>query len=243
MQASDLAHHNSCDLAYNGHVLVDKPKAELKSADFDVTGSGSIAPFDRDSGEWNPDLTINATVKKGGLVGGSKISDQLKEKDLKKMSELGLDFGDLVMGGVLLEDSSTDVHAFHGKMKVKKATELVVPDYQITLASDSTISASEDRIDARAVLVVRKELSARILDQAKKSSVDRFGKDLADFGETVIRKTLMNDKEELVLPFKLKGKLSKPEVSLDTVVNSIKDGVKDIGKSLLEGLLNSGDKK
>lgn len=243
VEAADLAHHNSCDLVYAGHVLVDKPRAELKSADFDVSGSGSIAPFDRESGEWNPDLTINATVKKGGLVGGSKLSDQLKAKDLKKMSELGLDFGDLLLGGVLQEDASTDVHAFHGKMKVKQETRLVVPDYDITVAKDGTISAGEDRIDAHVVLVVHKELSTRILAQAKKSSTEHFGEDLAGFGEAVIRKTLMDDKEQLVLPFRLKGKLSQPEVSLDTVVDSIKDGVKDLGRSLLEGLLKGGSKK
>jgi len=57
VQAADLANHNSCDLAYEGHVLVEKPVSELKSADFDVSGSGMLAPFDRTSGEWSPDLT------------------------------------------------------------------------------------------------------------------------------------------------------------------------------------------
>jgi hypothetical protein len=243
VQASDLANHNSCDLTYMGHVLVEKPVAELKSAAFDVSGNGNFAPFDRNSGEWAPDLTINATVKKGGLLGGTKIADQMKDKDMKRLIELGIDLGDLAAGGVLQEDASTDVHAFRGKMLVKQETRLVFPEYDITLANGSSISAADDQISAKAVLVARPDLSTRILAQAKKSSVEKFGEDLANIGEALVRNALVDAKGQLVLPFKLKGKLSKPEVSLDTVVNSIKDSMKDAGKTLLEGLLKGGGNK
>ena len=236
--ATDLANHNACLLSYQGHILLDKPDAALKSADFDVSGDGNVAPFDRESGEWNPDLTINATLKKDGLLGGAKIADQLREKDMKQMKKYGIELGDIAAGGVLQEDASTDVHAFHGKLIVKQDTKLAFPDYKITLAKGSTISAAEDTITAKAVLEASPALSTNILDQAKKSSVENFGQSLADIGEAIVRKALVDDKGRLVLALKLKGKLSNPEVAIDTAL----DSAKDMGKSLLEGILKGGGK-
>lgn len=52
--------------------------------------------------------------------------------------------------------------------------------------------------------------------------------------------TLMDSEKRLVLPFKAKGPMSKPDVQLDTVLNDIKDLLKDSRQEPPGGALQVG---
>jgi hypothetical protein len=153
------------------------------------------------------------------------------------MKDNGIDLGDIALGGVLGEDVSTVVHEVRGKLIVKKDTRLVFPQYEITLNDGTWFNAGEDAHIVRGSLIVGPELSTRILEQAKATANKKLGDGLGDLAVQALKATLMNAQGQLVLPLKSKGRMSKPEVSLDSKLNDAKDVLKDAGKSLLNGFL------
>jgi hypothetical protein len=233
----DLANHNQCGLEYEGTIRVEKLDGSPQTANFSIVGKGKLTPFDPATGEWDPDLVLEPTLKKGSLLGGLPLSQQLSEKDLKGMKDNGIDLGDIALGGVLGEDVSTVVHEVRGKLIVKKDTRLVFPQYEITLNDGTWFNAGEDAHIVRGSLIVGPELSTRILEQAKATANKKLGDGLGDLAVQALKATLMNSQGQLVLPLKSKGRMSKPEVSLDSKLNDAKDVLKDAGKSLLNGFL------
>ncbi len=237
VNASDLVNHNHCGLEYEGSIRVEKLDGSPQTANFSVVGKGALTPFDPATGEWDPDIVLEPTLKKGSLLGGLPLSQQLSEKDLKNLKDSGIDFGDIALGGVLGEDASTVVHEVHGKLIVKQDTRLVFPQYEITLNDGTWFNAGEDAHIVRGSLIVGPELSVRILDQAKVTANKKFGDGLGDLAVEALKATLMNAQGQMVLPLKSKGRMSKPEVSLDSKISDAKDALKDVGKSLLNGFL------
>jgi hypothetical protein len=233
----DLAHHNVCSLELSADIQLEKTDVAQTLVKCSLTGTGTIKPFDVESGEWNPDLTLELTVKKGSLLGGTLIKEQMRSKDAQKLKEYGIDLGDVALGGVLLEDVSTEVHLTKGKLIVKEDTRLVFPDYEIALAGGSWFHGRSDSHIARGELVVGAELSARILAQAEKSLAVKYGETLAGLAAQAAMTVLQDDQKRLVIKFKSKGKLSKPEVTWDNPLNDVKDILKNTGADLLNGLL------
>lgn len=237
VDAADLGAHNHCLFELGGNIRVEKPSERAQMADFTVEGGGDLKPFDAKTGVWSPDLNLTIKIKKGGLIGGMPMSRQMSAKDMERMKQYGLDLGDIAIGGMLQEDATTQVHIFgEGKTMVKQDTRLAFPQYEITLLDKSWFNARQDAHNAKARLVVSPELSARILEGAEKSLGEEYGESIGKLAVSVVSSTLMDTEKRLVLPFKAKGPMSKPDVQLDTILNDIKDLLKDTGKSLLEGL-------
>lgn len=236
---SDLANHNRCGFSFEGGIIIEEQGRKLQVANFSLLGNGSLRPFEENTGEWNPYLNLEVTVNKGGLIGGALIAEQLDKKDLQKLKDYGLELGDLALGGVLKEDVVTRVQHARGRTVMKQDTRLVFPQYEITLLEKSWFNAQQDSHLARAQLVVNQDLSTRILEGAKTSLGAKYGENLAALGIGVLGTTLMDEQKRIVLPFKSKGSLSKPDVDMDTLLNDVKDLLKDAGKSLLQGLLGN----
>ncbi len=234
---TDLVNHNRCGFYFEGGIRIEEKNQKDQVANFNLTGSGSMRPFDENTGEWSPDLNLEVKVKKGGLVGGALLTQQLDKKDLKKLNDYGLELGGIALGGVLQEDASTKIHQVRGKLFIKQDTKLVFPQYEITLLEKSWFNAQQDMHLVRAKLILSEDLSAQLLAGAKIALSAKYGESLASVGLGVLGTTLMDDKMRIVLPFKSKGSLSKPEVDMDSLLNDAKDLLKDAGKSLLQGLL------
>jgi len=235
----DLANHNRCGFEFSGTIKVDNPVNQVQGANFDVTGNGMLEPFEAQTGIWNPDLNLAVMIKKGGLLGGAPLAAQMKPKDLAKLKEFGLDLGTLALGGVLQEDASTEIHAVRSKLIVKKDTRLVFPDYEISLLSASWFNSPEDSHNTRGRLVASAELTNKLLGSAQTTLSERLGESLASIAIATVTATLLDEQKRLVLPFKSKGSLSKPEVGLDTALSGATDSLKDAGRDLLKGLLGN----
>lgn len=236
---ADLANHNRCGFSFAGGIRVEKAGQKAQIANFQLLGNGSLIPFDENTREWNPYLNLEVTVKKDGLIGGTLLAEQLDKKDLNKLKDYGLELGDIALGGVLKEDLVTRVQHARGRTVMKQDTRLVFPQYEITLLEKSWFNAQQDSHLVRARLAVNPELSARLLEGAKTSLGSKYGENLAGLGIGVLGTTLMDDQKRISLPFKSKGSLSKPDVDMDTLLNDVKDLLKDAGKSLLQGLLGN----
>ncbi|MFZ4764925.1 MAG: hypothetical protein ACOYMN_08205, partial [Roseimicrobium sp.] len=92
---ADLAVHNRCRFAFGGLFRVENTSEKIQIANFSVEGSGDAKPFDSTTGEWRPDLHLDVTIKKGGLLGGALLAQQVGAKDLERLKEWGVDLGDL----------------------------------------------------------------------------------------------------------------------------------------------------
>lgn len=226
----DLANHNHCKFKVGTSLRVEKTDTKLQMANFTLQGSGTVEPFDAKTGEWKPDTDLSVTLGKGGLIGGTPLEKQMSKKDLEKFTKLGIQFGDIAIGGVLVRDASTQIHAMPGgKLIVKQDTTLAFAQYEISVLEKSWFHAPQDQHNVGARLIISPELSARIVEDAKKalgSKVDAGV--LGDFVVEAAAKALMDDQKRLVLPYRAKGKLSDPQP--------------DFGK-LLDDLLESGSKK
>ncbi len=237
----DLANHNRCHFALEAKLRVEKDEPKSVLADFALTGSGDLAPFDTSTGLWNPDTDLAVTLRKGGLLGGTMLEKQMGKKDLEKLKEYGVQLGDIAIGGILQEDAITQIHALPGgKMIVKQDTTLAFQQYQITVLEKTWFNAPADQHSAKAKLTVSPELTIRILSDAEKALKEKFGTELlAKAAIALVRGTLMDSQKRLVLPFKAKGSMSKPAVDtdLDAALKNVQDLLKDQGANLLKGLL------
>jgi hypothetical protein len=242
-----LATHNSCVLDMKSGIKFVKTekKKEVTVADFAFEGKGRAAPFDAATGLWSPDLKLEILLKKGGLLGGLPLGKQLGKKDAKRVAEYGISLDDVAIGGVLTEETKTGVHVVRGsKIMLEGDTRFAFPQYEITMLDNSWFNAPEDAINARAKLVVSPELTQKILEDAKKVLAKELGaQELVGAVVDVIGVTLMDDQQRLAAPFRVKGQMSKPDVSLDTALTDVKDKLKDAGKSFLKGLFDGDEKK
>ncbi len=251
----DLAKHNRCSLQLEGSITLDQkitageePPVSKRLVCFDVTGSGFIRPFDAKSGEWDPDSTIKANIRKGAILGGVPLKEALRKKDMKKLGEWGIDFGEVSLGGVLGEDATADVHYYRGgKLIVKGDTRLVFPDYEVTLRDGSWFNTHEDEHRATCALLIGPALSKRLLSQVKMHVAEtdvakKFGGDLVGLAaEAAVKTALMDSAGRLGYKFISKGRLSKPVQEWDAeqlldIKDILKDAVKDAGTNLLKGL-------
>jgi hypothetical protein len=239
----DLANHNQCKFGLAANVAVEKSDPKSQFADFNLTGSGTVAPFDAKTGEWNPDIDLSLTMLQGGLIGGAPLSKQMGKKDIDRLDEYGVHLGDIAVGGMLKKDATTRVHLLPGgKMIIKQDTSFAFEDYEMLLAEKSWFNPTQDQHSARATLTVSEELSARILEDAKKSLSEKYGETLADIAVAAVKVALMKD-DKIVIPFKAKGPMSKPDVSLDNILQDIGDILKSAGKSFLDGLFKDATKQ
>ncbi len=241
-----LALHNSCDLSMDSAIKVVKTEKQQQNtvADFAVSASGKAKPFDATTGLWSPDLMLEILLKKGGLLGGTPLGKQLSKKDSKRVAEYGISLDGVSIGGVLTEDINARIHVIRGnKIMMNGDTRFAFPQYELTMFDNSWFNAPEDMINARAKLVVSPELTTKILEDAKTVLTKEFGsKTLVDGVVDVIGATLMDDQKRLEIAFRAKGQMSKPDVSLDTVLSDIKDKLKDAGKNFLKGLFDEPGK-
>lgn len=241
----DLAKHNRCSLQLAGSIELDQrvttgeaPPVSQKLARFDVTGSGFIRPFHAESGEWDPDFTIQARVGKGAILGGVPLKDALRGKDLKKLGEWGIDFGDVSLGGILGEDATADVHYFRGgKLIVKGDTRLVFPDYEITLRDGSWFNTHEDLHRATCALLIGSDLSKRLLAQVKAHIAKKYGGDVVgSVAEAFVKAALMDGQGRLEYKFISKGRLSRPSQEWDNPTSDVAEFLKQNGAAILEGI-------
>lgn len=242
----DLANHNRCQFSLDASLRVEKETPKMQIADFVLSGSGTLEPFDPKTGEWNPDTDLTVILRKGGLIGGAPLEKQIGKKDLEKLTEYGIKLGDIAIGGLLQSDATVKIHALPGgKMIVKQDTTLAFPQYEISIIEKSWFNAPQDLHNARAKLTIGPELTARILDDAEKALEEKVGAAfLAKAAVALVRGTLVDAQKRLVLPFKGKGPMSKPAVDmdLDAALKGVQDLLKDQGTNLLKGLFNVEEK-
>lgn len=236
---NNLAAHNRSNLKFAGDIKTAKTDSTEVTANFNVQGDGVFHPFAPDTGLWFPDLGLNILIKKGSSFGGAPLETQMREKDMKKMREYGLDLTGLAMGGVLQDDLVTQIHAIGSKMIIGRDTHLIFPDYGITLLQKSWINAAEDDHRLNGRFTANPELSQRVLSGAQAKLGEKYGDTVAALAQATINATFMDEQKRLIIPIKSRGPLSKPDVSLDGTIGDITDSLKSAGKSLLEGLLNN----
>ncbi|MEI6535565.1 MAG: hypothetical protein WCN98_09520, partial [Verrucomicrobiaceae bacterium] len=234
---ADLAKHDRCAMDFAADIRLEKTGVKLPLMVFSVSGDGSLRPFDVASGEWSPDLALKVKLKKGAVLGGTPMKEQMRDDDAKKLKDYGVDLGDIALGGVLGEDADTEFHRVREKLIVKKDTRLVFPQYEITLADGSWFNGHEDAHRANGILIVNADWSKGIMEQSEKALAAKYGDTIASLGVALLNTALLDDQKRLVLKFKSRGKLSKPDVSMDNVLNDIKDLLKDAGPNRLNGLL------
>ena len=98
-------------------------------------------------------------------------------------------------------------------------------------------TARSDAHIARGELVLGAEVSAKILEQAEKKLAAKYGETIAGLAAKAVTSVLQDEQKRMVIKFKSKGRLSKPEITWDNPLNDLKDLLKDAGASLLNGIL------
>ncbi|HSJ01494.1 MAG TPA: hypothetical protein VK956_03535, partial [Verrucomicrobium sp.] len=234
---ADLAAHNHCGFELAGAITFENLEKKLKLADINLQSKGSLEPFDVKTGEWMPDLNLEVTVAKGGLLGGMLMTDQLRKKDREKLEEYGLNLDGISLGGVLQEDAFVKVHQIRGKVIMKGDVRFVFPQYEIQLVDGSWVNASQDLHNVKGRLVLNADLTAKKLEEIRKSLADKFGADLTNTLFPTLAGTLLDSEKRLSLPFKSKGSLAKPDVGFDNIFADVKDLLKDSAAGFLKGLL------
>jgi hypothetical protein len=235
---TDLAHHNSCDVALSAKVIVEgraKIGDEIKPvrmADLSFTSTGKLQPFDAELGELIPLTTLELALPKGAILGGHMTIGDTASKD-KKFREMkdkfGFDISDIRIGGELQESMVVKLQSKAGRLDVLTDALFKFPEYTLAMKGGSWLDSGSDEQEMNLALTLSAPVAERIFTgaQQKVGDLSKLASQVFDDGEghTVI---------ELIGS----GKLSKPEFKLGGKAGAIQNALQGLGGGLLQGLLN-----
>src|SRR5262249_49581922 len=141
------------------------------------------------------------------------------------------------LGGLLSQDASTKIHALPGgKWIVKQKTTLAFADYEISVDEQSWINAPQDMQSMKATFIIAPQLSALIVEDAKKmfaedpdaqhsgekpNVLESVASAAAPWLTDIVAAGLMDDQKRLVVPYRSKGKLSDPKIDFGGLWNDL----------------------
>lgn len=234
---NDLAHHNHCSFDLKADFNVHDQREDRQVGDVKLTGSGSLKPFNADTGFADPFYEFSLKVEKDSLVGGAPLMEQLNKKDREKLEKYNIDLAGLTLGGKLKEDALFQLKGHGARVAFANPLKMSFPQYDIQVLQESWWDSAADDHEIKLVLVGDAELTKTILNQAEKALEETLGGNLAAIAKATVQGTLMNEEGRLVLPLKSQKRLSKPDVRLDNALGDIQDTLKDAGRSFLRSLL------
>lgn len=238
LDPENLHSHNSANFEFGGSLAIDgeldgKPERYLQ---LKVSGSGSIAPFNSDTGALEPAWSSTLVLHQGSRVETFPLVEKL-QKELADIDTSGVDLSEFNLRGELTADTSTRLAHRQGRFTLEQPLPLSFPDTIITLDAGSWADSGTNQHEVNGVVAASDELTAKVvaeLDQylAKKTK----GLVSGGFSETILGPVMTDGK--IAIGFISVGDLSDPKADIVTPFGKLTelkdtlDGLKDAFKGL-----------
>jgi hypothetical protein len=239
-----LLDHNSANLELSAWIGVDSVEKNTRYLDLLFEGSGAVQPFDPESGELDPSLSAQVTVRKDSWIDTLPLLDDMEEL-LRQLEDFGVNLESVRLRGDFSEDTTASFNATRRDLKMTSDFMIPVDENFIVLEEGSWLNAGKNDHDFFVTFIASERLTRRAEDE-----VDKFLRSKMGDGPAVpVKAALFRSVKQgdfLVLRFNSKGDLGDPEVAALTpfgdvggllkLPESTVDEISKQAEKLLEGL-------
>jgi hypothetical protein len=236
-----LADHNSANLEMSAWIGVDSVEKNTRYLDLSLDGSGAIQPFNMETGELDPSLSAQVTVRKDSWIDTLPLLDDMEEL-IKQLENFGVNLDSVRLRGDFSEDTSASFNA--GRRFLKMTSDFMIPvdENFIVLQEGSWLNAGKNDHEFLVTFIASERLTRRAEDEVEKFLVAQMGNNMPVVApvKTALFRSLKQD-DFLVIRFSSKGDLGNPEVTALTPFGDVGNLLKVPDKTL-EDLSQQADK-
>lgn len=231
----DLDSGNTATMHLDCTIAVDDPAENLRYTELHVGIDGGIIPFEPDTGFLNPDMKYDVVFKKGTYVQSVPFMEKLGNS-VKELKEIGLKLDELGQKETLSEDQQARVGYRDDTIRLIDPLVLPFDNYQLTLSKYSWIQTAKSEHKFGGNVLISNELTTKALDEVERVVRGKIGGDVAAVARKLVDPILTEN--QISLDFRSEGSLGKPKLKIDNPISSIKDALREQGKSLLDRTLD-----
>lgn len=214
----DLDNHNSVnlDLAFDLTVLGANKKEASK---FILESGGKIIPFDKNSGQVNPAIVHDITIREGSFISGFAAFDSLAGS-LPILNSLNIKMDKLAERAELTKDVNAKLGYSKGRVSFIDSPNFPTKNYDLKIESGTWIQVTNNTHSMKAKILATKEESKKAIDGIDRSLAQAGkGVDTSEIKKQILGKLI--DGDRIALPFRSTGNIKSPNVTLGVELPSI----------------------
>lgn len=235
-----LMDHNSANLEMSAWIGVDSVEKNTRYLDLSMDGSGAIQPFNMETGELDPSLSAQVTVRKDSWIDTLPLLDDMEEL-IKQLENFGVNLDSVRLRGDFSEDTTASFNA--GRRFLKMTSDFMIPvdENFIVLQEGSWLNAGKNDHEFFVTFIASERLTRRAETEVEKFLAAQVGNSIPVGPiKTALFRSVKQD-DFLVLRFSSKGDLGNPEVAALTPFGDVSSLLKVPDKTL-EDLSQQADK-
>jgi hypothetical protein len=195
--------------------------------------NGTLTPFDKTSGQFQPDLQFTTDITKDSVLESIPALEKI-EKNMARARRAGLKIEPLGSQIRLAADSRMAMHFRDGRLTLTQPATLDCGGYALALRGGSMVDAVQGTHDVHASWVASQDVSDKAL-AGSRDFLSSAGSETGDALRELLIDPLVRD-GRLAMDFATSGALSDPDVRIAHPLQDLTDQLKDAGRSLLDRL-------
>jgi hypothetical protein len=206
-----LADHNSANIEVAAWIGVDSFEKNTRYLDLAFDGTGAIQPFNSKTGELDPSLSAQVTVRKDSWIDTLPLLDDMEEL-IRQLEDFGVSLDGVRLRGDFSEDTTASFSASRRELRMTSDFMVPVDENFLVLEEGSWVNAGENDHDFFVTFIASERLTRKAEDE-----VDKFLRQKLGDGPAVpVKNALLRSVKQgdfLVLRFNSKGDMGNPEVA------------------------------
>jgi hypothetical protein len=235
----ELADHNSANLELSAWIGVDSLEKNTRYLDLAFDGSGALQPFDPQSGNLDPSLTAQVTVRKDSWIDTLPLLDDMEEL-LSQMENFGVSLESVRLRGDFSEDTTASFNATRRDLKMTSDFMIPVDENFIVLEEGSWLNAGKNDHDFFVTFIASERLTRKAEDEVDKFLRARMGDGPAAPVKAALFRSVKRD-DFMVLRFNSKGDLGDPQVTALTPFGDV-TGILKLPDATVDEISKQADK-
>ena len=228
----DLRNKNQAHVNFTMDLSV-LTKAKKETARFSLVSGGKAIPFNKKSGQIDPNITYNVNIKKGSYISGFTVLEKLGDK-AKSLNKIGVSPAKLKEKFALNADTETKVNYYRGVIRLLSELKSTSKSYDLLLKKGAVfyLASASHTMEGEAWLAESDSRKLLVkLDKALEKNLKLSPNEAKNFRNNNFASIVRNGR--LYFPFRSKGPFGNPDVELTASLPSYKSLLKSSGKQLL----------
>ena len=241
---ANLDGHNAANVDLSAWIGVDSFEKNARYMDLWLDGTGAVQPFNEKSGELDPSLSAEVTVRKDSWIEAFPALDDMEEL-LKQLQKYGVNLEGVRLRGEFSADTTASFNATRKSVKMTSDFMIPIDENFVVIQNGSWVNSAQNDHDFTLTFIG----SARLTRKVESEMTKYLGKQLGEVEAEVVKAAVLSSVKQvdfLVLRVGSKGDLGKLTVAVltpvgdigslmkkpDEAINALKSKVPDILKSL-----------
>jgi hypothetical protein len=195
--------------------------------------NGTLTPFDKTSGQFQPDIQFTTDITKDSVLESIPALEKI-EKNMARARRAGLKIEPLGRQARLAADSRLTMHFRDGRLTLTQPATLDCGGYALAVSGGSMLDAVQGTHDVHASWVASQAVSDKALAGAD-NFLSSAGSEAGDALRELLIDPLVRD-GRLAMDFSTSGALSDPDVRMAHPLQDLTDQIKDAGRGLIDRL-------